>query len=141
MKNNVTRRWLKFSAVGLIGAGVQLAALAVLLLLGMHYLLATALAVETAVLHNYAWHRRWTWVEREPSSGRLFRFHVANGLLSVISNLAWMRLLTGVCGVPPVAANLAAIAATSLVNFILGDRWVFSIRSPLAHAHGSEPRP
>jgi putative flippase GtrA len=126
VKHNVIRRWLKFSAVGLLGTGVQLAVLAILLQFGMNYLLATALAVETAVLHNYVWHRRWTWVERETRSGRLFRFHVANGLLSVASNLAWMRLLTGACGVPPVPANLAAIAATSVLNFILGDRWVFS---------------
>ena len=133
----MTRRWLKFSVVGLIGVGVQLAALALLLKFGMHYLLATALAVETAVLHNYAWHRRWTWAERETFSGRLFRFHIANGLISVASNLAWMRLLTGVCGFPPVPANLAAIAATSLLNFVLGDRWVFSNRESVSHCpHG-----
>jgi len=121
----VTRRWLKFSAVGLIGAGVQLAALAILLKFGVHYLLATALAVETALLQNYAWHRRWTWVERETFTGRLLRFHIANGLISVTSNLAWMHVLPGLCGIPPVPANLAAIAATSLLNFVLGDRWVF----------------
>jgi putative flippase GtrA len=121
-------RWLKFSAVGLIGAGVQLCALALLVNLGAHYLLATALGVEAAVLHNYAWHRRWTWAEREAPPGRLLRFHIANGLVSVGSNLAWMRVLTGVWGVPAVLANLVAIAATSVLNFALGDRWVFAVR-------------
>ncbi len=37
---------------------------ALTLLLGPHYLVATALAVEMAVLHNFFWHRRWTWADR-----------------------------------------------------------------------------
>ena len=58
-------RWLKFNFVGLIGIGVQLLALA-LLKSGLHlnYLLATALAVETAVVHNFLWHERFTWRDR-----------------------------------------------------------------------------
>jgi putative flippase GtrA len=107
---------------------VQLATLAILLASGMHYLLATALAVETALLHNYAWHRRWTWADRRSASGRLLRFHAANGLVSLASNLVWMRVLTGLWGIPAVPANLIAIAATSVLNFLLGDRWVFSQR-------------
>ena len=122
----MTRRWLKFGAVGLVGVGVQLAVLALLTKCGVNYLVATALAVEIALLHNYAWHRRWTWADRDASSGRLLRFHLANGLVSLVSNLIWMRVLTGALGVPAVPANLAAIGATSLLNFALGDRWVFT---------------
>jgi putative flippase GtrA len=122
-------RWMKFSVVGLLGIGVQLAMLAVLTRSGLHYLLATAIAVETAVLHNYAWHRRWTWGERgvtpAADARRLLRFHVANGLVSLVSNLLWMRVLTGVWGMPAVPANVLAIGATSLVNFALSERWVF----------------
>ena len=122
----MTRRWLKFSAVGLIGVGVQLGALAALTKLSVNYLVATAVAVEIALLHNYAWHRRWTWAGRNARSGRLLRFHLANGLVSLISNLVWMRVLTGGLGVPAVPANLAAITVTSLLNFALGERWVFT---------------
>jgi putative flippase GtrA len=115
-------RWLKFNAVGAVGVAVQLGVLAVLVRLGMHYLAATALAVEAAVLQNYYWHSRWTWKDRD---GSLWRFHLANGLISVISNLVWMRIFTGWLGIPPVAANLMAIALTSLANFWFGERWVF----------------
>ena len=75
-------RWLKFNTVGAIGVVVQLGVLALLVRLGVHYLVATALAVEAAVLQNYYWHARWTWKGRD---GRLWRFHLANGLISVIS--------------------------------------------------------
>jgi putative flippase GtrA len=37
-----------------------------------------------------------------------------------------MRLFAGHFGWPVVPANLAAIALTSIVNYFLGDRWVFS---------------
>ena len=118
-------RWLKFNTVGAAGVVVQLGVLALLLRLGAHYLLATALAVESAVLQNYYWHVRWTWKGRD---GSLWRFHLTNGLISVLSNLLWMRIFTGWLGVAPIPANLMAIALTSLANFLFGDRWVFQRR-------------
>ena len=58
-------RWVKFNAVGIIGVGVQLVVLTVLTSgLDLHYLPATFLAVESAVLHNFMWHERWTWRDR-----------------------------------------------------------------------------
>lgn len=115
-------RWLKFNAVGIAGAALQLALLWLLTRAGMHYLLATVIAVEAAILHNFYWHVRWTWKDRHPS---LLRFHLANGLASILSNLALMKIFTGQLNVPPVPANLAAIGITSVLNFFLGDRWVF----------------
>ena len=107
---------------------MQLGTLALLIQLGAHYMVATALGVEAAVLQNYYWHTRWTWKGRE---GSLWRFHLANGLLSLLSNLVWMRLFTGWLGIPPLPANLMAIALTSTAKpsglFRRdGDRWVFA---------------
>ena len=120
-------RWLKFNAVGLLGVGVQLGVLSLLVKAHVQYLAATALAVEVAVLHNYFWHVRWTWAGRR---GNLWRFHLANGLLSIASNVVLMRWFTGGLGWPVVPANLAAIALTSVVNFLVGDRWVFASVQP-----------
>jgi putative flippase GtrA len=125
----IFRRWLKFNAVGVIGIVVQLAALAVLnRLLGVPYLPATALAVEIAVLHNFAWHERWTWRERTAAPGmwiRLARFNLTTGAVSILANLIFMRLLVGNFHVPVLIANLIAIAATSLANFFLSELFVF----------------
>lgn len=126
-RSGLGARWWKFSVVGLLGIGVQIAVLSLLMRCGLHYLLATAIAVECAILHNYAWHRHWTWPAREAErpAGRLFRFHAANGLVSLLLNLLWMRLLIGALGIPVLPANLVAIGATSLLNFALGECWVF----------------
>ena len=113
-------RWMKFNAVGIAGAVVQLITLSLLVRAGVHYLVATTFGVEVAVLHNYFWHVRWTWRDREPS---LLRFHLANGLVSIVSNLAWMWILSTW---PVVAANVVAITLTSVVNFLLSDRWAFA---------------
>ena len=116
------KRWLRFNAVGVMGAGVQLAALSLLLRLHVHYLIATAIAIETALLHNFVWHRWWTWADRR---GSLWRFHISNGLLSLVSSLLLLRLFTGALGLPPVPSNLVAITLTSFLNFALASRWVY----------------
>lgn len=122
------RHWLKFNAVGAIGIVVQLAALAILhSLLHMEYLLATALAVEIAVLHNFIWHQRWTWADRSgtTTAARLMRFNVSAGAVSIAANLLFMRLLVGQFHVQYLLANLSSIAAASLANFLLSDLLVF----------------
>lgn len=124
-------RWLKFNFVGGIGIGVQVLALAIFRsLLHLDYLLATALAVETAVLHNFLWHERFTWADRPAgrlmhSLARLARFNVSNGAVSIAGNLLLMRLLVGELHLNYVAANLMAIAVCSLLNFLLSDLFVF----------------
>ena len=123
-------RWLKFNAVGLAGVGVQLAALALYQkVLGIQYLWATALAVETAVPHNFVWHVRWTWKERTPETGsfwaQLVRFHVGNGLISIAANVALMRWLKGGLGLPLLWANAISIGITAAANFVVSELWVF----------------
>jgi putative flippase GtrA len=119
-------RWMKFNAVGLMGVTVQLALLEGLVKLGLHYLVATAIAVEIAVLHNYVWHTHWTWKDRGPAAGgNLLRFHLGNGLLSLAANVALMKVFAGWLGMPLIPANLTAIALASVLNFLVGDHWVF----------------
>ena len=124
-------RWLKFNAVGLLGMLVQLGSLGFFVhILGLHYLLATALAVEAAVLHNFFWHRRWTWADRQgpgmlPLGTILLRFNLTNGMVSLAGNLVFMRILSGAAGLEPMLANLLSIILCSLLNFLLSDRWVF----------------
>jgi putative flippase GtrA len=126
------RRMLRFNSVGAIGIVVQLGMLALLRgVLHLHYLVATALAVETAVLHNFVWHELWTWRDRTSAgrggvAGRLIRFHLGAGLVSILTNLGMMRLLVGRFHIGYMAANLLSIATGSLVNFLLSDRLVFA---------------
>jgi putative flippase GtrA len=123
-------RSAKFALVGAMGIGVQLATLHWLVSSGCNYLLATAIAVEAALLHNFVWHGNFTWKDRGglTSSGlclRFLRFHLSNGVISIAGNLLLMRLFVGGVGMHPIPANLASITICCLANFLVSDRWVF----------------
>lgn len=125
-------RWLRFNAVGAAGMAVQLGTLYVLHRLApAHLLWDSAAAVEITLLHNFAWHVRYTWQDRRDGSvvgSRLLRFHLSNGLVSMVGNLALMRIFVDELHVPVIAANVLAILCCSVVNFWLGDRWTFEPR-------------
>ncbi len=144
--STVGTRVLAFNTVGVIGFAVQVGALWLLVHVGgLGYVAATAVAVETAVLHNFICHWCWTWSDRARGGGffaRLIRFNVTNGLVSLAVNVVLMALLQNVLGVHYLLANLAGVLCSSAANFILGDRVVFASRTQTAagerrHGHYS----
>jgi len=126
-------RWIKFNLVGIIGAAIQLASLTVINhYIPGHYLYATAVAIEITLLHNFIWHWNYTWRDRRNCGTpfrQLLRFHLSNGLVSMLGNLALMRLLAGQAHLPPLAANAVAIVFCSTANFYLGNSWAFTTRA------------
>ena len=127
-------RWAKFNAIGVLGMAVQLGALALLdRWMRGRYLIASGLALEVTLLHNFVWHVRYTWRDRcaEGSRlGQLVRFQLSNGLVSMIGNLVLMRLLVREARMPVLAANAVAIVCCSVANYCLGDRWAFGAGVP-----------
>lgn len=127
-------RFVKYSAIGWLGFGLQLTVLTLLKEVGSaHYLVATFLAVETAIIHNFFWHDRFTFKDRAlEDSGRLKRllgFNSTTGLTALVGNLAFMRLFVGVLGLHYLPGNVAAVACCALVNFMVSDRLVFVRRA------------
>ena len=124
-------RWLKFSAVGAMGMTVQIAMLAVgVHLLHLHYLLATLISVEAALLHNFVWHVTWTWPTHIGLHrwllGSLLRFQLITGTVSIAGNAGFMWILVGTAQLEPVLANLLCVGACSFVNFVVCNRFVFA---------------
>ena len=124
---SLVRRFLRFNAVGALGVGVQLVSLWLLTsVAAVHYMVATAVAVSLAVVHNFVWHRLWTWRDRDVDMVRAWtRFVLTNGLLSVASNLGVTTALVAGAHAHPVVANAVAIVTSGLLNFWLGDVVVF----------------
>ncbi len=127
---NALIRFGKFNFVGGLGMGVQLAALDLFnRWMAGHYLYASAAAIEMALLHNFVWHLHFTWRDRRDGASWLrpcIRFHLSNGFVSLLGNLALMRLLVGAAHLPILAANLIAILCCSMANFSLGNNWAFA---------------
>ncbi len=123
---------------------VQLAALALFNRCAPgHYLCSSAAAVELTLLHNFVWHLHFTWKDRRDRSAipvQLLRFHLSNGLVSMLGNLALMRVLVHDSHLPLLVSNFIAILCCSIANFFLGNDWVFAVE----HKHetcDSQPRP
>jgi dolichol-phosphate mannosyltransferase len=126
--------FIRFNVVGVLGFIIQTGVLFVLTH-GAHpisYLPATALAVELAVLNNFVWHQRWTWKDRPSVTttetvGRLVKFNITNGAVSIAGNLLFMSVLVGRLRVPVLIANVCSVAACSICNFFLADRVAFYV--------------
>ena len=124
--------WCRFNLVGAIGMLFQLAVLAVLnRWTSGHYLFATAAAIEFTLVHNFVWHLNYTWRDRRDGSALLIqflRFNASSGLVSMLGNLALMRLLVQGLRAPVLLANCFAVLACSVVNFCIGHNWAFAAR-------------
>lgn len=134
---NTFIRWGKFNLVGAMGMVLQLAALALFNRWAAgHYLFASAAAIELTLLHNFVWHLHYTWPDRRDRSAisaQLIRFHLSNGLVSMLGNLALMRILVDEAHMPLLPSNCIAILCCSIVNFCLGNSWAFAVRAKAIH--------
>ncbi len=129
-------RWCKFNLVGGIGIAVQFVALFLIRsVFRFNYLVATAVAVEAAVVHNFVWHEQFTWVDRvkgreiqrswRRSLSRLARFNLSTGAVSILGNLALMKVMVGEGHMNYLLANGVAIILCSVANFLVSETWVF----------------
>ena len=125
------RRFGVFNLVALGGFTLQMAVLSLLTrVLDFHFAVATAIGIEVALLHNFAGHSRWTWADR-PAGGarrlmhRLGRYQAAKSL-TLGANLALTAWLVRDLGLTLELANVVAVVALSLVNYLLSDRLIFS---------------
>lgn len=122
-------RGLRFGLVGLGGVALQVTMLVLLAdWCGVGLTTATTLAVAAAIVHNFAWHRHWTWSDRSGGGAllpTLVRFTAANGIVSLVGNNILVSLLVEAVHLQTAVASLVAIAACGLVNYLLADTVVF----------------
>jgi putative flippase GtrA len=127
-------RWLKFNLVGAMGMCIQLASLALFnCCLRGHYLCASAAAIELTLLHNFIWHSLYTWRDRRDTYSskaqrlhQLLRFHLSNGIVSLLGNLILTRVLVHSAHLPLLVSNATAILCCSIANYCLSNRWAFA---------------
>ncbi len=137
-------RYIKFGIVGASGTVVNL----VVLHLGHEYLFnhleaaynkpyfSLALAIALATLNNFTWNRLWTWSDRvktleadeaQPVSLHLLGLEFGQYLTASAfgSGLQYVLTLLLSNGMDYRLANVIAIVAASVSNFLANDRWTF----------------
>jgi putative flippase GtrA len=101
--------------------------------LGLHHAVAMAAAVGAAVLHNSAWHDRWTWADRPvrglwPRLRRLIELAGVTALVSVVGGVALTVVLVDVFAVPVLFANVLTVLSLGAANYVAADRGVMRQR-------------
>ena len=141
-------RYLKFGIVGASGTVVNL----VVLHIGHEYVFNTieaayqkpyislAFAIFIATINNFTWNRLWTWSDRvkaleaEEVQGRVSprvlamefsQYATASGFGSALQYVLTL-LLSGLMDYR--LANITAILAASVSNYLANDRWTFRRR-------------
>lgn len=142
---NIERyRFLKFGIVGASGTVVNLAVLH----FGHEYLFnaleanysrpyfSLALAISLATLNNFTWNRLWTWSDRvrtleanepQPVSLRVLGMEFGQYVTASAfgSGLQYVLTLLLSGSMDYRIANIVAILAASVSNFLANDRWTF----------------
>jgi dolichol-phosphate mannosyltransferase len=137
-------RYIKFGIVGASGTVVNL----VVLHFGHEYLFnqieagynkpyfSLALAIAVATLNNFTWNRLWTWSDRvktleageaQPVSLRLLGMEFGQYVTASAfgSGLQYVLTLLLSGSMDYRLANIVAIVAASVSNFLANDRWTF----------------
>jgi dolichol-phosphate mannosyltransferase len=119
-------RFLKFAAVGSIGAVLNLALLYALTEIGVFYLLSGLLGIEAGLLSNFFLNRSWTFRDRQTRGlgymlTALYRDHAVR-FVGIVLNLVILWLLTSLFGVYYLISQVIGIAVAMLWNYG-GNQW------------------
>jgi putative flippase GtrA len=97
---------------------------------GLHYIAATVIAVELAILANFVWHARWTWRDRPARNvrehiGRFLVFNTLTAGTSIVGGVVITAVLVEMLSLPPVVANIISVVALGALNFVGANTLVF----------------
>lgn len=92
----------------------------------MPLLLASALATEAAIIYCYFGHDLWTFrSENDGLSFKRFRNYNSLTLVGLVITAVTLQILDATTSLPLLVANLFAIAAATVWNYVLSARWAF----------------
>lgn len=115
---------LRFGVVGAGGAAVNMLVLHVLVVVvHVPLLVASPVAVELAVVHNYLVNNRWTFGRRRVSMARFGKFNLS-ALSALLLNVAVVWALVA-ADVHYLLANLVGIAGAATLNFGASTTWIW----------------
>ncbi len=98
--------------------------------LGIPLIPASMIAIELAIVHNFIWHRNWTWKKRiadkpEPFFKQLLVYNTATGLVDILVNVSLLWILTTFFGVYYLIANVIGMIMGPVIKFWLNEKVIF----------------
>lgn len=134
-------RFTRFGVVGGIGAIVNMSILYLLVRYGgWNHMVAAAVATEVAILSNFAMNDRWTFHDAQQDKGWVSRVAHYNAIAlgGALISLAVLAVLTFGLGMHYLVANVVAIGAGTIWNYVINSRVTWNLKhltEHLPHAH------
>jgi len=118
-------QFVKFGLVGISNTIISLAIYYVLILLGLHYLVANTIAFVISVLNAYYWSRKFVFVSKNANSGKqIVKVYISYGFTFLLAT-GLMFLQVDVLEVSTWIAPLVNLCVTVPLNFFLNKFWAF----------------
>jgi putative flippase GtrA len=121
----VVVQWLRFAAVGGSNTLLSWCLYAVLVRLGVHYLLGSGLAFGVGALNSYGLNRRWTFRSRDRRLPEAVRFGLVQ-CVGLAFDVGLLYALVHHVGVHHLIAQALVFPAASAVTFLLSRHWAFA---------------
>ena len=118
-------QWLRFATVGAANTLLSWCVYAVLVRLGLHYLVASALGFALGVINSYSLNRRWTFRSRARQAPEALRFVVVQCIGLAVDVTLLYALVDGV-GIHHLIAQGLVFPAASALTFALSRNWAFA---------------
>ncbi len=126
-------RLIKFSIVGVIGAGINTGFLWLFTdFAGIFYLYSSLIAIEIAIIMQFLMNDRWTFKEQKTTHVEQFMIRILksniwrSGGLAV--NIGVLYFLTEYVGVYYLISNIVGIICAFLLNYLFESRLTWGIR-------------
>jgi dolichol-phosphate mannosyltransferase len=125
-------RLIKFSIVGVIGAGINTSFLWLLTdLAELFYLFSSAIAIEVAIITQFLLNDRWTFIERKTRGLKQFLERILKSNLwrsgGLVVNVGILYLLTEYVCLYYLISNIFGIFCAFILNYILESRLTWGI--------------
>jgi putative flippase GtrA len=122
--SRLRRELSRYVVVGVLGYAVQLGSFALLVALGVGYLLAALVAGGLALLNNFLLNRHWTFEVAHGQVTRQARNYVLISAVFFAAQLAILHVLV-VAGLPKILAEGLSVFAVVPMNFLAQRRLAF----------------
>ena len=120
------KKFFQFAAVGAFGTVVNSAVLYALTQLGLYYLVAAAIATETAIVSNFIGNQLFTFKAKGKLLERFEKFQLVS-LFALTVTLSVLWVLTSLFGEKYLLVwNLIAIGFSFMVNFVMNAKWTWA---------------
>lgn len=118
-------KFIKFNAVGLINTAVDFAVYELLILLGLHYVPAQILSYICGMANSYLLNSRWTFRDKNDSTGRIAAF-IAVNLVALGVSIGVQTLVLHLISPSETVAKLISLPFSLGVNFIGNRLFIFN---------------